>query len=600
MYHRISQAEGQTDLSAAQVLRLEAALARYDTPQRSGPPIPRQSYLIEALHDAQEICGGWLPRAALERIASSLEVPSAEVYGVTEFYSMFYTRPVGDRVIRVCQDGPCAVAGADRVIRDVGERLGVQLGGTTRDGAFTLEPVRCLGLCDRAPAALVNLERHGPAESQALTSPTPGLASGERLRIGGLVKVALPDVGVVDPASLDDYRAQGGLAALRKALREMSPSQVIGEVKASKLVGRGGAAFLTGLKWDLAGRNPGPRYVICNADESEPGAFKDRVLMDHDPFRVVEGLIIACYATGSVRGFIYVRGEHRLGYERFRNAVEQLERCGYLGENILQSGFDCWLEVRRGAGAYVCGEETALMESIEGKRGFPRLRPPYPTDAGLWGRPTVINNVETLAKVPSIVMHGARWYNALGTPDSAGTKLFAVSGSVTRPGVYEVPFGVPLRHLLFDLAGGLRPGRKVQAILTGGAAGTFLCAEELDTPLTFEDFRRVGGTIGAGTIMVFDETVDLRDVLVRIAHFFAHESCGKCYPCQMGTQRQAEILGRIARGETRSSDAADLLEVAAVMADTSLCGLGQAASMAIVNAYGHWPEMFQMPIDPGR
>jgi len=319
--------------------------------------------------------------------------------------------------------------------------------------------------------------------------------------------------------------------------------------------------------------------------------------MDHDPFRVVGGLIIACYATGSARGFIYVSGEHRLGYERFRNAVEQLERAGLLGQGILGSSFDCRLEVRRGAGAYVCGEETALMESIKGKRGFPRLRPPYPTDAGLWGRPTVINNVETLAKVPSIIMHGARWYNALGTPESAGTKLFAVSGSVARPGVYEVPFGVPLRHLIYDLAGGLQPGRAVQAVLTGGAAGSFLCAEDLDTPLTFEDFRRVGGTIGAGTIMVFDDTVDLRHVLARIAAFFAHESCGKCYPCQMGTQRQAEILDRIARGQTSANDAGDLLELAAVMADTSICGLGQAASMTIVNAHGHWPDLFRRTTD---
>jgi NADH-quinone oxidoreductase subunit F len=599
MSTRIPQTDEQADLSPAQAARLEAALARYGAPQPASPSIPPQSYMIEALHDAQEICGGWLPRVALERIADSLGVPSAEVYGVTEFYGMLYTLPVGDRVIRICQDSPCSMAGADAVIQGVCERLGVQLGGTTGDGTYTLEAVRCLGLCDRAPAALANLERHAPIGRQDLASLAPGVgsASGERLRIGGLVKVALPDVGVVDPTSLDDYRAQGGLAALRKAIREMRPSQVIGEVKASKLVGRGGAAFLTGLKWELSGRNPGPRYVVCNADESEPGAFKDRVLMDHDPFRVIEGLIIACYATGSARGFIYVRGEHRLGYERFRNAVEQLERAGFLGQGILGSSFDCWLEVRRGAGAYVCGEETALMESIEGKRGFPRLRPPYPTDAGLWGRPTVINNVETLAKVPSIIMHGARWYNSLGTPDSAGTKLFAVSGSVERPGVYEVPFGVPLRHLIYDLAGGLQPGRAVQAVLTGGAAGTFLCAEDLDTPLTFEDFKRVGGTIGAGTIMVFDDNVDLRDVLARIAAFFAHESCGKCYPCQMGTQRQAEILERVARGQTRASDATDLLELAAVMADTSICGLGQAASMAIVNAYGHWPEMFRVTTD---
>jgi NADH-quinone oxidoreductase subunit F len=303
-------------------------------------------------------------------------------------------------------------------------------------------------------------------------------------------------------------------------------------------------------------------------------------------------LLIACYAVGAEHAFIYVRGEHRLGYERFREAVRQLEEAGYLCGDSVEGSFACRIEVRRGAGAYVCGEETALIESIEGKRGFPRLRPPYPADAGLWGHPTVINNVETLAKVPPIIMHGARWYNALGTPESAGTKLFAVSGSVLRAGVYEVPFGVSLRHLIEDLAGGLREGRQVQAILTGGASGAFLAPDQLDIPVTFEDFRRAGGAIGAGTIMVFDDTVDLRDILARIGGFFAQESCGKCYPCQMGAQRQAEILRRIASGDARLSDAGDLLELGAVMADASICGLGQSASTAIINAYGRWPALF--------
>lgn len=582
--------------------QLETILAAYGEKNHIFPVTPRRSYLLEILHDAQAIFGGWLPRPAVERIAEFLHMPTADVYGVTEFYEMFHTEPVGRQVIRVCQDGPCALAGADRVLAEVCGRLGVQPGETTADGVFTVEPVRCLGLCDRAPAALVNLERHAPAAAETLLDGSP---APEKLRtlaptrgaaasagVGGLVKVALANVGVVDPTSLQDYRAQGGMAALHKALREMTPAQVIAEVKASKLLGRGGAAFSAGLKWEFAVRNPPPRYIICNADESEPGAFKDRVLMDNDPFRVVEGLLIAAYAIGAEHAFIYVRGEHRTGYERFTNAVRQLDEAGYLCRASAEGPFVCRVEVRRGAGAYVCGEETALIESIEGKRGFPRLRPPYPAQAGLWGRPTVINNVETLAKVPPIIMHGARWYNALGTPESAGTKLFAVSGSVLRPGVYEVPFGVPLRHLIFDLAGGLREGRQVQAVLTGGAAGTFLAAEHLDTPLTFEDFRRVGGTIGAGTVMVFDDSVDLRDVLARIGAFFAHESCGKCYPCQMGTQRQAEILARIAAGHARPTDAADLLELAGVLTDTSICGLGQAAPWAIVSAHSRWPELF--------
>lgn len=574
-----------------QAVALEQVLERYLGNAKRGEGVPPNSYLLEILHEAQAIYHGWLPRPAVERIAVAVNLPAAEVYGVTEFYEMFHTHPVGQKVIRVCQDGPCAVAGADAVLAGLCQRLGVQPGETTPDGRFTVEPVRCLGLCDRAPAVLVNLERHAPADPAAPEVLLDGASLPAKLRIGGLVKVALSNVGVVDPASLEDYRAQGGLAALQKALREMSPAQVLDSVKASKLVGRGGAAYPVGLKWQNAVGNPKPRHVICNADESEPGAFKDRVLMDGDPFRVVEGLILACYAVEAEQGFIYVRGEHRLGYERFSNAVKQLEQAGYLGEDIQGSGRRLRIDVRRGAGAYVCGEETALMESIEGKRGFPRLRPPFPTTAGLWGRPTVINNVETLAKVPSIVMHGPRWYSDLGTSESAGTKLFAVSGSVVRPGVYEVPFGVPLRHLVYDLAGGLHPGRTVQAVLTGGAAGTFLTSEHLDTPLTFEDFKRAGGTIGAGTVMVFDDTVDLRDILARIGAFFAHESCGKCYPCQMGTQRQAEILARIAAGDARPEDAATLIELGKVMTDTSICGLGQAASWAIADANRRWPGL---------
>jgi NADH-quinone oxidoreductase subunit F len=388
------------------------------------------------------------------------------------------------------------------------------------------------------------------------------------------------------------------LAALRKVLASMTPEEVTEAIKASKLVGRGGAAFPTGLKWQYTAANPpGPRYIICNADESEVGAFKDRALMDADPFRVVEGIIIACYAVGAEQAFIYVRGEHRSGYERFCRAVTEMEKAGWLGENIQGSPFSCRIAVRRGAGAYVCGEETALMESIEGKRGFPRLRPPFPTTYGLWGRPTAINNVETFAKVPPIMVHGGQWYNALGTPESAGTKLFAVSGSVVRPGVYEVPFGVPLRHLIYDLAGGLFEGRSLQGILTGGAAGTFLPPEHLDIPLTFEDFKQVGGTIGAGTMMVFDDTVDLRDVLACIGEFFAHESCGKCYPCQMGTQRQAEILHRLQAGQGQPGDVIALLELGQVMTDSSICGLGQAAGWAVADAVQRWPELFKLPGD---
>lgn len=603
---------------------LDAALAEHAPLGRAG--------LIEALHDAQTIFGGSLPRPVVERVARALGLPLADVHGVIEFYDLFTSQPVGRRVIRVCQDAPCALAGSGALLDSLCVRLGVAGGAhtngarttpsdahaatgghvaTTPDGAYTVMPARCLGLCDQAPAALVGLDPHGHATLASLLPPDKLLSSSESAQsassaasadahprpiAGGQIRLALANVGAVDPSSLDSFIAHGGLAALRKALTTMTPAGVLAEVAASRLVGRGGAAFSTARKWELTAANPpGPCYVICNADESEPGAFKDRVLLEGDPFRVLEGLLLACYAVGAQEGFVYIRGEYRPAYERLAVALGQLTAAGFVGDDILGSGFSCRITLRRGAGAYICGEETALMESIEGKRGFPRLKPPFPTTAGLWGRPTAINNVETLAKVPPIILYGGAWYHGLGTAESAGTKLFAVSGSVARPGVYEAPFGMPLRHLVEDLAGGVRPGRTLQAILTGGAAGAFLTPEQLDTPLSFEAFREAGGTIGAGTIMVFDDSVDLRKVLATVGDFFAHESCGKCYPCQMGTQRQAEILGRIARGEARPGDDATLAELGQVMTDASICGLGQAAALAILSARERWPELLAAP-----
>ncbi len=559
-----------------------------------GHNVPAESLLLEILHEAQAIYEGWLPRPVLTHIAHALKLPLADVYGVTEFYTMFYTEPVGKKIIRVCEDASCSIAGGQEVEAALCRHLQIEPGETTADGAYTIEPIRCLGLCDYAPAALVNSTRHfnlTPHKISYLLEDEPQHRL-QKNKIGGLVKLALSNAGVVDPTSLRDYQSQGGLAALRKVIGKMSPESVIEVIRVSKLVGRGGAAFPAGLKWQFTAANPpGLRYVICNGDESEVGAFKDRTLMDNDPFRVIEGLTIACYAVRAEQGFVYVRGEYRLGYERFANAVTKLTEAGWLGDDIQGTGFNCHIAVRRGGGAYICGEETALMESIEGKRGFPRLRPPFPTTHGLWGSPTVINNVETLAKVPSIIIHGGVWYNTLGTSESAGTKLFSVSGSVVRPGVYEVPFGVPLRHLVNDLAGGVAEGRTIQAILTGGAAGTFLTSDHLDTPITFEDFKPAGGTIGAGTMIIFDNTIDLRTILASIGHFFAHESCGKCYPCQIGTQRQAEILHRIEHGAGRPGDIETLRELIQVMGDTSICGLGQSAGWAVTDAVKRWPEL---------
>lgn len=566
-----------------------------------GEGIPNRSLLPEILHEAQAIYQGWLPRPVLNRIAQALKLPLADVYGVTEFFTMYYTAPVGKKIIRICEDTACAIRGSQVVQAALCRRLGIQPGEITADGEYSIEPIRCLGLCDHAPAALVNSTRHFEISSETvdvLLENTP-LHPQWHNKVGGLAKIALANINSIDPRNLADYQAQGGFSALQKVLQGFTPTQVIETVKASQLVGRGGAAFPTGLKWQYTANNPpGPRYVICNADESEVGAFKDRVLMEGDPFRILEGLLIACYAVGAKQGFVYIRGEHRFSYERLVQAVAALEETGWLGKNIGGSDFDCKISIRRGAGAYICGEETALMEALEGKRGFPRLRPPFPVTHGLWGKPTAINNVETLAKIPAILLYGGEWYTHLGTPQSAGTKLFSVSGSVTRPGVYEVPFGVPLRHLIDDLAGGLPQGREFQAILTGGAAGTFLKSEHLDTPISYEDFKPINGTIGAGTMIVFDDTVDLRNVLTNLSEFFAHESCGKCYPCQMGSERQTEILQRLEHGKGRPEDVETLLELAQVMSDTSICGLGQSASWATVDAIKRWPQLWYKLTNP--
>jgi len=406
--------------------------------------------------------------------------------------------------------------------------------------------------------------------------------------VGGPIRFLTGNCGN-DATTLAQY---GNYPALARALG-MKPEEVVNEVKASGLVGRGGAAFPTGIKWEGAAKAPGTeKYVICNADESEPGTFKDRILLIDDPHRTIEGMCIAAYAIGARKGYIYIRAEYPYILPVLENALDEARKAGLLGENILGSGFSFDIEPRVGAGAYICGEETALFESIEGKRGFPRVKPPFPTTHGLFGKPTVINNVETLCNVPLILSQGSAEYRQIGTDKSPGTKLFCVSGDVTRPGLYEVPFGVTLRELL-EMAGGVAEGRKLHSVLFGGAAGAFATPDQLDVKMTFEDLRAAGLPLGSGVVMVFDETRDLRDVLKRLGHFFAHESCGKCYPCQMGTQRQMEILDRISRGKVLEGDLIRLQDVGWTMTDASLCGLGQTAASAVLSAIKLWPDMFK-------
>lgn len=532
---------------------------------------------------------GRISSAAARAIAHTLRIPEADIYGVISFYLLFSAEPTGAMAIHVCTDPACGLAGADDVIEQACTRLGVQPGELTADGQYEITPTTCLGLCEHAPAALIR--QHGVGEqAHAPVRDVGALLAGARpypAVIGGDQAVFLRGADSQQVQALADY---GDYAALRRALTEMSPDDVITEMEASGLVGRGGAGFPTGMKWRYTrGALSEPRYVICNADESEPGTFKDRVLMEQRPHLVLEGMALAAYAIGAERCFLFIRGEYPGAVERMTAAINEAETMGLLGDKIMGTDFACHVEIRRGAGAYICGEETALFEAIEGKRGFPRIKPPYPTTHGLFNAPTAINNVETLCAAPGIVLHGAAWWRQWGTERSPGTKLVSVSGHVQRPGVYEIPFGITLHELLESWCGDI--DGELQAVLMGGAAGTFLTPDEIDVKLTYEDLRAIKGTLGSGAIMVFNEAVDLRDVLRRLGHFFVHESCGKCFPCQLGTQRQMEILDRL--DQPLADDADRLRDVGLTMSEASLCGLGQTAGMAVLSALEKWPELFE-------
>jgi NADH-quinone oxidoreductase subunit F len=580
----------------------------------------RRHLLLPALRALQGRIG-WISEGGLGYICDRLNVPPADAWGVATFYALLATSPRPGRVVHVCDDIACKCRGADELTAALERSIGPPEGsdappasrlpppprsgfgetspkpaddnprataGAPRPAGWMRSP--CLGKCDQAPAAFVTIAGEHPREylvghvtadrvqailsgaspdGPSLTPPVPQREADLRL---------LRRVGRVDPESLDAYRASGGFIALDKA-RAIGEAAVIAEVTASKLLGRGGAAFPTGRKWEAVRAEPAtPHYLVCNADESEPGTFKDRILMEEDPFAIVEAMAIAAFATGCGKGFIYIRGEYPLAAARLQHAIDASRAAGLLG------GFD--IEIRRGGGAYICGEETAIFESIEGRRGEPRNKPPFPVHAGLFGKPTVVNNVETLANVPHIILDGADRFAAIGTARSAGTRLFCLSGHVRFPGIYEAPLGVTLRSVI-DMAGGLEPGRKMRAVLLGGAAGTFLRPDELDLPLTHEDTRAAGTTLGSGVVMVVDDSVDLHDLVMRIAAFFRDESCGQCVPCRVGTVRQEEALHRLAKMRSpggRATELALLDEVGAAMKDASICGLGQTAYAAIESA----------------
>ncbi|MEV8363562.1 NAD(P)H-dependent oxidoreductase subunit E [Streptomyces niveus] len=622
----------------------------------------RRDLLLPGLHAVNDRVG-WISEGALAYLCRRLTVPPAEAYGVATFYAMFALKPRPAKVLHVCTDLACAAKGSAQVCADLEERVGAA--GASAEG-FAWQSSPCLGLCERAPAALVlqagtpydtvpaqrdprlrdvgasaratgrerpdevpdgggevtpvraDLAANGavvrplrPAADAAPAGPAPrrqAFAVIAPATVDALVDAATapedaPDepsaalavpqagqeglillrrVGVVDPYSIDDYRSHGGYTALRTAF-DIGPAGVIREVTDAGLLGRGGAAFPTGRKWQATASQPDrPHYLVCNADESEPGTFKDRVIMEGDPFALIESMTIAGYATGAHVGYLYLRGEYPRALHRLENALTQARLRGFLGDDVLGQGYAFDIEIRRGAGAYICGEETALFNSIEGFRGEPRSKPPFPVEKGLFGKPTAANNVETLINVLPILTMGAEAYAAIGTENSTGPKLFCVSGNVEHPGIYELPFGATLGDLL-DLAG---TPTDIRAILLGGAAGGFVRPDERDIPLTFEGTRAAGTTLGSGVILVMDDTVGLPRTLLRIAEFFRDESCGQCVPCRVGTVRQEEALHRIKdrTGAEASDDIALLREVGQTMRDASICGLGQTAWNAVESA----------------
>jgi NADH-quinone oxidoreductase subunit F len=546
-----------------------------------------RTVLLPALLEAQAQFGH-VDEATARMIGKSLHVPLADITGVIEFYSMLHDTPTGDHTIQVCTSPTCSSQGAQRVLEEMQQRLATKPGAATPDGRYFLEAVECLGLCDQAPSVLIDQTPVGHADPERVLSK----ADDFQTHVYSDEPVVTRRFGLIEPTSIQDFIAHDGFFGFQQAL-DCGSDQICSSMKDSGLLGRGGAAFSTEVKWESAASAPGkPKYVVCNADESEPGTFKDRLLLENDPYAILEGMLIAGFGIGAEKGFIYIRGEYPRAQAIIKSAIESCYQHGYLGDNIQGSDFSFDIELRSGAGAYICGEETALFESIEGKRGFPRLKPPFPTTHGLFQKPTVINNVETFANVGLILRIGVEAYCAYGTPGSSGPWLFCLSGDIAKPGLYEVTQPTTLRELIFDRGGGLQDGGEMKAVLLGGAAGKFVSPQNLDIRLTQEDTRAAGLGLGSGAVVVLGEGSDLQQIFADLGHFFAHESCGKCYPCQLGTQRQAEVLDRLAAGSGLPGDRERLEDVGWTMTDASICGLGQTAASAILSAIDLWPELF--------
>ena len=529
--------------------------------------------LLHAFHDRD----GFLSDDSLRAVAEGLRTPLADLFGTVTFYHHFSREPGGLNRPRVCTGNVCCLRGGKELL------AALQSQGATA--------MPCAGRCDEPVPVLRGHEQlAGTSPDTLCATPTPLPAPNP----GGCEECIFTHIREPGRATLDGYRRSGGYEALTKAVRELTPAQLVAVVTESKLAGRGGAGFPTGAKWKAVADAPGePKSIVCNADEGEPGCFKDRAIMDYDPHALLEGMALAGFATGAARGFIYLRYEYPETFRILERALAEAEAAGVLGVNILGSSFTFKIHLRRGAGAYICGEEGSLLNSLEGKHPFPRNKPPFPVTHGFENLPTAVNNVETLASVPPIVRKGAAWYRGLGRNGHAGTKLISLSGDIQRPGNYEVPIGLPLQTLLHEWAGGPRAGRSIQAVTMAGLSGGFLAGDALNVTLDEPSIRAQGSFLGAGGIIVFDDTRDMVAAAHDAMEFFAHESCGKCFPCRIGTQRLTERLSGEAGPRDLAAWTEEVRDIGAVMRATSACGLGMAAPFVTESLLKFFPAQVE-------
>ena len=565
----------------------------------------KRSALIPMMMYAQDEYG-YITDEMVREIAKRLSLNTVQVEETLAFYSMLRRKPMGKHHVQVCTNVACMLRGGAELLTHAKKRLEIGHKETTPDGVFSLEEVECIGACTGAPAVQVNYDFYENVTSRNFDRIIEELDKGQRPAPVGVITGALHERnkletpliskrwGIKDSFKIDVFLQNGGYQALEKALKEMTPDSIIEEVKKSNLRGRGGAGFPTGMKWSFVPKDsPKARYVICNADESEPGTCKDRPLMEMDPHQLIEGIVIAGRAINAHHGFIYIRGEYRYVLDIVDAAIEEAYSRGYLGKNILGSGFDFDLLIHTGAGAYECGEESALMESLEGKRGNPRIKPPFPAVVGLYGCPTIINNVETLSAVPSIILEGGEAYANRGTPKNGGTRLLCVSGHVNKPGIYEIPLGMNMKKFIEEVAGGIRGGKKLKAVIPGGSSCPVFKADEIDIAMDYDSVAKAGSMLGSGGMVVIDDQTCMVDMARRIMHFYAHESCGWCIPCREGTSWLKKMLDRFHAGLGRPEDIDMIGELSRNMLGRTFCPLGDAAAMPTISIVTKFRNEFE-------